>query len=255
MAKLGLVVDAFQIESIDDGQAGYIRAMSQPHIAAVNQLAQIAQAQADQASSKVRQESDRNQAEYMQETAVAKAQYQAQIDRAQQTASQAGPLAQAKAQQETLTEQAKVATAQAELRRQQLVAEVVRPAEAEAEKVRTLAKAQADAIRLQAEATATSNGVVLERMLVEKMPEILGAAAGELRQANVTILNGSEGLGDLVAGLASQATSILDIVRRGNGKFSALVPASTADGPAAVGAGAAPARTGSAGTGSAGTGS
>ena len=107
MAKLGLVVDAFQIESIDDGQAGYIRAMSQPHIAAVNQLAQIAQAQADQASSKVRQESDRNQAEYMQETAVAKAQYQAEIDRAQQTASQAGPLAQAKAQQETLTEQAR----------------------------------------------------------------------------------------------------------------------------------------------------
>ena len=143
-----------------------------------------------------------------------------------------------------------MATAQAELRRQQLVAEVVRPAEAEAEKVRTLAKAQADAIRLQAEATATSNGVVLERMLVEKMPEILGAAAGELRQANVTILNGSEGLGDLVAGLASQATSILDIVRRGNGKFSALVPVSTAGGPPAVGAGAAPAGTGSTGTGS-----
>ena len=138
-----------------------------------------------------------------------------------------------------LTEQAKVATAQAELRRQQLVAEVVRPAEAEAEKVRTLAKAQADAIRLQAEATATSNGVVLERMLVEKMPEILGAAAGELRQANVTILNGAEGLGDLVAGLAAQATSILDIVRRGNGKFGALVPATTTgtDAPVAASSG------------------
>ena len=54
-------------------------------------------------------------------------------------------------------------------------------------------------------------------MLVEKMPEILAAAAGELRQANVTVLNGAEGLGDLVAGLATQATSILDIVRRGNG--------------------------------------
>ncbi len=64
-----------------------------------------------------------------------------------------------------------MATSQAELRRQQLVAEVVRPAEAEAEKVRTLARAQADATRLQAEATATSGGVVLERMLVEKMPE------------------------------------------------------------------------------------
>ena len=61
---------------------------------------------------------------------VAKAEYQAQIDRAQQTAAQAGPLAQAKAQQDVLSEQAKVAQAQAELRRQQLVAEVVRPAEA-----------------------------------------------------------------------------------------------------------------------------
>ena len=230
MAKLGFVVDAFQIESIDDGQAGYIKALSQPHIAAVNQNAQYAQAQADQASSKVRQESDRNQADYQQQTAVAKAEYQAQIDRAQQTAAQAGPLAQAKAQQDVLSEQAKVAQAQAELRRQQLVAEVVRPAEAEAEKVRTLAKANADAIRLQAEATASSGGVVLERMLVEKMPEILGAAAGELRQANVTILNGSAGLGDLVAGLAAQATSILEIVRKGNGKAADVFAASLSAG-------------------------
>jgi len=218
MAKLGLVVDAFQIESIDDGQAGYIRAMSQPHIASVNQAAQIAQAQADQAASKVRQESERNQAQYQQETAVAKAQYQAQIDQAQQTAAQSGPLAQAKAQQDVLAEQAKVAEAQAELRRQQLVSEVVRPAEAEAEKIRTLARAESDAIRLQGDATATSGGVVLERMLVEKMPEILAAAASELRQANVTVLNGAEGLGELVAGLATQASTILDIVRSGHGK-------------------------------------
>jgi flotillin len=238
MAKLGLVVDAFQIESIDDGQAGYIKALSQPHIAAVNQAAQIAQAQADQAASKVRQESDRNQAQYQQETAVAKAQYQAEIDQAQQTAAQAGPLAQAKAMQDVLSEQAKVAQSQAELRRQQLVAEVVRPAEAEAEKVRTLARAQADATRLQAEATATSGGVVLERMLVENMPQIISAAAGELRQANVTVLNGAEGLGQLVAGLASQVNSILDVVRSGNGKVdasavTAVLGASRAQPPAA----------------------
>ena len=140
MARLGLVVDAFQIESMDDGQAGYIKALSQPHIAAVNQAAQIAQAQADQAASKVRQESDRNQAQYQQQTSVAKAQYQAEIDQAQQTAAQAGPLAQAKALQDVLSEQALVAQSQGELRRQQLVAEVVRPAEAEAEKVRTIAR-------------------------------------------------------------------------------------------------------------------
>ena len=127
MARLGLVVDAFQIESMDDGQAGYIKALSQPHIAAVNRAAQIAQSQADQAAAQVRQESERNQAQYQQQTSVAKAEYQAQIDQAQQTAAQAGPLAQAKALHEVLGEQAKVATSQAELRRQQLVAEVVRP--------------------------------------------------------------------------------------------------------------------------------
>lgn len=235
MAKLGLVVDSFQIESIDDGQAGYIRALSQPHVAAVNQAAQIAQAQADQAASKARQESERNQAEYQQETAVAKAQYQAQIDQAQQTAAQSGPLAQAKAQQEVLSEQAKVAEAQAELRRQQLVAEVVRPAEAEAAKTRTLASAQADATRLQADATATQGGVMLERLLVERMPEILAAAASELRQANVTILNGSEGLGELVAGLATQASSILNIVRSGAAQVGDTLSMKTGDGsPASV---------------------
>jgi flotillin len=242
MAKLGLVVDSFQIESIDDGQAGYIRALSQPHVAAVNQVAQVAQAQADQAAAKARQESERNQAQYLQETAVAKAQYQAQIDQAQQTANQAGPLAQARAQQEVLSEQAKVAEAQGELRRQQLVSEVVRPAEAEAEKTRTLARAQADATRLQAEATATQGGLVLERLLVEQMPQILGAVASELRQANVTVLNGSEGLGDLVAGLAAQASSILNVVRHGTTQFNQAAsapvvpfgpPAAPAQGPAA----------------------
>lgn len=238
MAKLGLVVDSFQIESIDDGQAGYIRALSQPHIAAVNQAAQIAQARADQAAAQVRQESERNQAQYQQQTSVAKAEYQAQIDQAQQTANQAGPLAQAKAMQNVLEEQAKVAESQAELRRQQLVAEVVRPAEAEAERVRTIARAQADATRLQAEATATSGGVVLERMLVENMPQILSAAAGELRQANVTVLNGAEGLGQLVAGLASQVNSILDIVRSGNsnGKADAPPGSSGSSGPGTGGA-------------------
>jgi flotillin len=232
MAKLGLVVDSFQIESIDDGQVGYIRALSQPHLASVNQAAQIAQSQADQAAAKARQESERNQAEYQQETSVAKAQYQAQIDQAQQTAAQAGPLAQAQAQQAVLAEQAKVAAGTAELRRQQLVAEVLRPAEAEAEKVRTLAKAQADATRLQAEATSTQGGVVLERMLVEKMPEILAAAASELRQANVTILNGSQGLGDLVVGLAAQANSILEVVRSSNGIRPVTAEAVTGSPPA-----------------------
>ena len=44
MIKIGLTVDALQIQSIDDGKLGYITAMSAPHNAAIQREAQIAQA-------------------------------------------------------------------------------------------------------------------------------------------------------------------------------------------------------------------
>src|SRR5256714_6466476 len=50
MAKIGLIVDSLQIQSIDDGDTGYIDAMSAPHKAAIQRQAQIAQAQATQAA-------------------------------------------------------------------------------------------------------------------------------------------------------------------------------------------------------------
>ncbi len=224
MAKLGLVVDSFQIESISD-DTGYIKALSQPHVAAVNQQAQIAQAKADQAAAEAQQASARAQAQYAQQTAVAKAQYQAETDKAQQLANQAGPLAQAQATQQVLVEQTKVAEGRAVLRGQELKAEVVAPAEAEAEKVRVSAKAQSEAIRLQAEATAVSNGIVLERMLVEKMPEIIAAAASQLSNANITVLEGAAGMSELVAGLASQGGAILAALRRSLAQPQGYIPA------------------------------
>ena len=65
MIKIGLTVDALQIQSIDDGSLGYILAMSAPHNAAIQQQAQIAQAKANQASAEAEQESQRNQAEFL----------------------------------------------------------------------------------------------------------------------------------------------------------------------------------------------
>src|SRR5258707_7211298 len=50
MAKIGLTVDSLQIMSIDDGDVGYIEAMSDPHKAAIQRQAQIAQAPGPQAS-------------------------------------------------------------------------------------------------------------------------------------------------------------------------------------------------------------
>src|SRR5689334_14954295 len=116
MAKIGLSVDALQIQSIDDMKLGYIAAMAAPHNAAIQRQAQIAQAQANQASAEAEQESQRKQAEYMRQTMVVQAQYKAEVDTAQAEASQAGPLAQAKAQMDVLAAQTDLAHRQAELR-------------------------------------------------------------------------------------------------------------------------------------------
>jgi flotillin len=214
MATLGLTVDSLQIQSIDDRDLGYIKAMAAPHNAAIQREAKIAQAQADRASAEAAQLSQRQQAEYARQTAVIQAQYRGEIDTAQAEAAQAGPLAQAQAQREVIAAQTELAQRAAELRQQELVAEVVRPAEAEAERVRILALADAEKMRIQAEAAASNDRVALDRMLIDQLPEIVRQAALGLAGANVTVLNGADGLGEIAAGLVSQGLSIFDAVRR-----------------------------------------
>src|ERR1700729_4100039 len=208
MAKIGLTVDSLQIQSIDDNNIGYIQAMAAPHNAAIQRQAQIAQAQANQASAEAQQQSQRAQAEYTRQTSVVLAQYKAE-------AAQAGPLAQAQATMAVLSAQADLAQRQADLRQRQLVAEVIRPAEAEAEKVRILAVADAKRAPMQAEAAASHNRVALDRMLIEQLPQIVREAAAGLAGANVSVLNGAEGLSEIAAGLVAQGLTILDSVKKG----------------------------------------
>src|SRR5215472_14561222 len=215
MAAIGLTVDALQIQSIDDMGAGYIKAMAAPHQANIQQMAKIAQANADQQAVAAQQDSARRQAEYARQTAVVQAQYKAEIDKAQALAAQAGPLAQAEAQQAVISAQAELAQRQAELRQKQLIAEVIRPAEAEAEKVKILAQAEAERTRIAAEAAASNNRVALDQMLIAQLPQIVKEAAAGLAGANVSVLNGADGLGEIAAGLVSQGLTILESVRRG----------------------------------------
>lgn len=215
MAKIGLTVDSLQIRSIDDMKTGYIAAMAAPHTAEIQRKAKVAQAQADQVAVEAEQESQRRQAEYARQTAVVQAQYKAEVDRAQAEAAQAGPLAQARAQREVIVMQTELAQREAELRQQQLVAEVVKPAGAEAERVRILAQAEAEKMRIQAEAAASNNRVALDRMLIDQLPMIVREAAQGLSGANVNILNGADGLGELASGLVGQGMAILDSVRKG----------------------------------------
>jgi flotillin len=217
MARIGLSVDSLQIQSIDDMNSGYIDAMAAPHNAAIQRQAQIAQAQANQAAAEAQQESQRKQAEYQRQTMVVQAQYKAEVDKAQAEAAQAGPLAQAQAQLQVLAAQTDLAHTQAELRQRQLLGEVIKPAEAEAEKVRVLAEADAARTKLQAEAAASHDRVALDRMLIEQLPMIVKEAAGGLAAANVSVLNGADGLSEIAAGLVAQGLTILESVKKNLG--------------------------------------
>ncbi len=229
MAKIGLAVDSLQIQSIDDQGSGYIAALAAPHQATVNQAAQIAQARAEQAAAEERQQSLRAQAEYERQTAVARASYQSEIDSAQARAGQAGPLAGAQAQQEVLVEQAKVAARNSELREAQLVAEIVKPAEAEAERIRVLARADADRVRLSAEAAGSEGRIALDQQLIAQLPQLIAAASQGLSNANVTVLNGAEGLNGTVASLASQGLAVFRAVTDGLGQGQGLRESGTGE--------------------------
>jgi flotillin len=116
-----------------------------------------------------------------------------------------------------LAEQAKVAERNAALREAQLQAEVIKPAQAEAERVRIAAESQAAATRMAAEAAATANRIALDQAVIAQLPELVRAAAAGLQGANVTVLNGAEGLNETVASLAAQGATVLRTVMDGLG--------------------------------------
>lgn len=274
MSSMGLHVDSMQIETFDDVDGSYIVDMAKPQRAQIEQQAKVAQANANQLSQAAQQESLRKQAQQQRDTAIAEAQYKAEMDKAAAEAAQAGPLAQAEHQQQVIDMQRELAQRNAELREQQLVAEVIKPAEAEAKRVRIDADAQtsaseaaakratfeAEALKtkavkaaeadkekalLNAEATraegeakaaaaqatgladaevvkrkglaeaagllekakaaAAEGGAQIELAKVNIQPEIARAVAQSLGLdgANLTILNGGEGLAQLVGTVAA----------------------------------------------------
>ncbi len=250
MSKLGLLVDSLQISSIDDLGTGYIESISAPQRAAVAQAAKVAQSEADRAAAEAQQKSVQAQAQYARETAEVQArqaslqaQAKAQADaeaavaaaNAQASAVEAqqqSEMRQAAARQAALDAQTNLAEQEAQLRQQQLVAEVIKPAEADAEKVKIAAAAQAQATQLQAEAAASHDRVALDRMLIEQMPQIVREAAAGLANSRLTVLNGSEGLSDLAAGLVGQGLQIFSTVRGGilgHGGATELTPPASGD--------------------------
>jgi flotillin len=258
MEKLGIVVDALEIQEIEDS-SGYISNLSAPHAAAVASQARIARAQADQQAAEQEQQAAAMKAQYDRDLMLKQSGFLAETEQAQAQAAQAGPLAEAQASQEVIEQQTALARRRADLAAQRLEAEVRRPADAEAYKQRTLAEAERDqakfaaegeayrrttlataeaqAARIQADADAyaertraeaqaaansaqaasLANGnqeLIAANRIVEALPALSASAAQGIAGSNLTILNGAEGVSQVLAGLVGQGFTILDTLRK-----------------------------------------
>ena len=232
MEKLGIVVDALEIQEIEDA-SGYINNLAAPHSSAIASQARIAKARAELEAAQRELEAGAMKAQYERDLAIKQAGYLAETEQAKARAAQAYPLSQAQASQEVIAEQTALAQRQAELAAQRLEAEVRRPADAEAYRKRTIAEAEADAERAHAQGQADANRARAESLrqgnqeliaadrLMENLPAIVEAAARGLAGANLTVLNGTEGVSEVVAGLVGQGMSILELLKHaaanGNG--------------------------------------
>ena len=220
LGHIGLVVDSFQIQSIDDAGSGYINALAAPHNAEIQKAAAVAQAQADQAAAEAQQKSIQAQAQYKQQTAeveaaadakinVAKANAQSETVAAQQDSERQ----QADSRKAAIAAQAQLAEQQAELTAKQLEASQVKPAEAQAKIVKLQAEAEAAAMRTKAEAAGANNRVALDLKWIEIMPELVDKMSDALAESNLTVLNGAEGLGEVMSGFIAQAMAVYNAAK------------------------------------------
>jgi flotillin len=257
MEKLGIVVDALEIQEIEESSE-YISNLAAPHAAAVASQARIARAKADQAAAEQEQQVAAMKAQYERDLRIKQSGFLAETEEARARAAQAGPLTEARASQEVIEQQTALAQRRADLAAQRLEAEVRRPADAEAYKQRTLAEAErdeakftaegdayrrttvataeAEAAKIQADAAAYAERatasaeadanrsraaslaggnqeLIAASRIVEALPSLVAAAAQGIADSNLTILNGTEGVSQVVAGLVGQAFSILDLLK------------------------------------------
>ncbi|MGI8929041.1 MAG: flotillin family protein [Candidatus Limnocylindrales bacterium] len=168
LATSGLQIDAFTIQSIND-ESGYVDLLGQQKLAIVERDARMAKATADQEAAVREAEASQVKIDAERDVELRRADVLTQTAAAQARAGQAGPLAQAQAQQEVTQRQTELAKLEAARMQQELLTSTVRPAEAEAEAVvrraegdksARIAAAQADAERQklagQAEAAVIS---------------------------------------------------------------------------------------------------
>jgi uncharacterized membrane protein YqiK len=105
-------------------------------------------------------------------------------------------------------------------------------ADGEAYAQRTVAAAEAEAINVRAASLADGNqALIAANKLIDVLPSLVAEAAKGISGSNLTILNGTDGVNQVAAGVVSQGLSIYEALRNSVASTKAALP----EAPAAPG--------------------
>lgn len=181
LATSGLQIDAFTIQSIND-ESGYVDLLGQQKLAIVERDARMAKATADQEAAVREAEANQVKLNAERDVELRRADVLTQTAAAQAKAGQAGPLAQAEAQQEVTRKQTELAELEAARKQKELLTSTIRPAEAEAEAV--VRRAEGDKAAKIAAAQAEAEREKLAGQAQASVIQVKGEA-----NARVTLVN------------------------------------------------------------------
>ena len=230
LATSGLQIDAFTIQSFSD-ESNYIELLGQQSVSTVTRDARMVKATTDQEAAVREAESQQVKINAGRDVALREAETKTQVAAAQARADQAGPLAQAEAQQEVVRKQTELAQLEADRTEKELLSSTVKPAaalaqaviakaegdkrakiasaEADAETTRleggaeaqivlTKGEAEAKALAMRADAYKQFNEAAIIQTVLAALPEIVRAAAEPMGHINSLTVMSADGASDIV---------------------------------------------------------
>ena len=230
LATSGLQIDAFTIQSFSD-ESNYIELLGQQSVSTVTRDARMVKATTDQEAAVREAEAQQIKINAARDVSLREAETKTQVAAAQARADQAGPLAQAEAQQEVVRKQTELAQLEADRKEKELLSSTVKPAEAEAQAViaraegdkrariasaeadaettrleggaeaqivLTKGEAEAKALAMRADAYKQFNEAAIIQTVLAALPEIVRAAAEPMGHIDSLTVMSADGASDIV---------------------------------------------------------
>ena len=230
LATSGLQIDAFTIQSFSD-DSNYIELLGQQSVSTITRDARMVKATTDQEAAVREAEAQQIKINAARDVSLREAETKTQVTAAQARADQAGPLAQAEAQQEVVRKQTELAQLEADRREKELLSSTVKPAAAEAQAViaraegnkrariasaeadaettrleggaeaqivLTKGEAEAKALAMRADAYKQFNEAAIIQLVLAALPDIVRAAAEPMGHIDSLTVMSADGASDIV---------------------------------------------------------